>query len=406
MVHPDTSRGPRRLVVGAGFVAVAISFMNVTTYAFTALVARSVAPSVFGEVTALMGILLVGSVAALGLQATTARRLATCPADQRAHLTRDAARATVVIGSSATLLVLVLSPLLLQVLALEHWAPLAVVAVTLLPLAVFGTQAGVAQGTNRWRHLALLYVGVGAGRMVFGTLGALIAPTATGALVGVLIGALVPVAIGWRLLLAPPGPDHGPATARDMVVETLVGSQALLAFFAVTNADAVLARVVLSADDSGLYAAGLIVAKAALFLPQFVAIVVFPTLARADRPGVRRAALFSVAALGAVAALGTWLLPDLALVFAGGDRYAQVTDLLPLFAVEGAVFAVVNLLVYDSLAERSARMVVALWSVLAGVVLTVVLFVDTLAGLVLTMIVAGLCSCVAHIVLRGNPARQ
>ncbi|CAN5132438.1 hypothetical protein BH24ACT12_BH24ACT12_20100 [soil metagenome] len=117
MVHPDTSRGPRRLVVGAGFVAVAISFMNVTTYAFTALVARSVAPSVFGEVTALMGILLVGSVAALGLQATTARRLATCPADQRAHLTRDAARATVVIGSSATLLVLVLSPLLLQVLA-------------------------------------------------------------------------------------------------------------------------------------------------------------------------------------------------------------------------------------------------------------------------------------------------
>jgi hypothetical protein len=93
-------------------------------------------------------------------------------------------------------------------------------------------------------------------------------------------------------------------------------------------------------------------------------------------------------------------------VFAGGDRYAQVTDLLPLFAVEGAVFAVVNLLVYDSLAERSARMVVALWSVLAGVVLTVVLFVDTLAGLVLTMIVAGLCSCVAHIVLRGNPARQ
>lgn len=405
MPHPDTSRGPRRLVVGAGFVAVAISFMNVTTYAFTALVARTVAPSVFGEVTALMGILLVGSVAALGLQATTARRLATCPADRRTHVVEDAARATLVIGSAATLLVLVLSPLLQRILALQHWAPLAVVAVTLLPLAVFGTQAGVAQGTNRWRHLALLFVGVGVGRMVCGSLGALVSPSATGALVGVLVGALVPVAIGWRLLMAPHGSDHRPAT-RDMVVETLLGSQALLAFFAVTNADAVLARVVLSADDSGRYAAGLIVAKAALFLPQFVAIVVFPTLARSERPGVRRAALLSVAGLGAVAGLGTWLLPDLALVFAGGDRYAQVTNLLPLFAVEGAVFALVNLLVYDSLAQRSARMVIALWSVLAGVVLTVVLFVDTLTGLVLTMIVAGLCACVVNVGLARTPPRQ
>ncbi len=406
MAQPGTSRGPRRLVVGAGYVAVAISFMNVTTYAFTALVARSVAPNVFGEVTALMGILLVGSVTALGLQATTARRLATCAVAQRRALIRDAVRATAVIGSVATLLVLLLSPLLLRVLALEQWAPLAVVAVTLLPLAVFGTQAGVAQGTNRWRYLALLYLGVGAGRMAFGTIGALISPSATGALLGVLVGALVPVAIGWRLLLPPPGRCQEPAATRDVVRETLLGSQALLAFFALTNADALLARVVLSGDDSGRYAAGLIVAKAALFLPQFVAIVVFPTLARADRPGVRRAALLSVAALGAVAALGTWLLPDLALVFAGGDRYAAVTDVLPVFAVEGAVFALVNLLVYDSLAARSARMVIALWWLLAGVVLIVVLFVDTLTGLVLTMVVAGLCACVAHVVVGGLPPRQ
>jgi Kef-type K+ transport system membrane component KefB len=48
--------------------------------------------------------------------------------------------------------------------------------------------------------------------------------------------------------------------------ETLHGAHALLAFFAMTNADAVLARVVLDEHASGLYAAGLIVAKAALFL--------------------------------------------------------------------------------------------------------------------------------------------
>lgn len=404
MPHADASRRRRHLVVGAGYVAVAISSMNVMTYAFTALVARQVAPNIFGEVTALMGILLVGSVAALGLQATTARRLATCPEHERAELVHMARRATYVIASSVALLVLALSPVLVRVLALDSWLPVAVVAVTLVPLAVFGTQAGVAQGTAQWGRLAALYVAVGVGRMVCGTVGALVSPTATGALAGVLVGALLPVVVGWRLM-HPHGDRPTSTSTRDLVVETVRGSQALLAFFAVTNADAVLARVVLPPDESGLYAAGLIVTKAALFLPQFVAVVAFPSMARDGHPATRRTAMLVVAGLGVAAALGTWLLPSLALVFAGGDRYADVAGLLPLFAVEGAVFALVNLLVYDSLAEQSGRMTVALWCVLAGVTVTTVLFVDSIVALASTMTVAGLVACAAHVILRPGGTR-
>ncbi len=75
--------------------------------------------------------------------------------------------------------------------------------------------------------------------------------------------------------------DHG---ARALLRELGQNSQALLAFFAVTNVDVILARNVLDNADSGLYAGGLILTKAVLFLPQFVVVVAFPDMADAARP--------------------------------------------------------------------------------------------------------------------------
>jgi len=369
-------------------VAVAIMAMNVMTYGFTAAVARQVSPSEFGAVTALMGILLVGSVPALGLQAATARRLATCAAAERRAVVETARRAAYAIAAAVSAVVLVTAPLLVRLLELDHWLPVLLAALALVPLTVFGAQAGVAQGTPRWGRLAGLYAAVGVGRIGCGTVGALVWPTTSGALLGVLVGALLPWLVGWRLIH--PGVREAGGSTRDFVAETFAGSQALLAFFALTNADALLARVIFAPETSGLYAAGLIVAKAALFLPQFVAVVAFPALARDDHPSARRTAVLAVAGLGVVAAAGCWLLPSLALAFAGGERYVAITDLLPLFAVEGATFALVNMLVYDSLADRSRGAAALLWCVLAAVTITAVLFVDSVAGLTSTMVAGGL----------------
>jgi O-antigen/teichoic acid export membrane protein len=409
----QTQPSPRLLVAGAGYVAAAMSFLNVASYVFTALAARAVVPSVFGEVTALMGILLVGSVASLGLQTATARRLAVShDPEERARLVTAARRSGLRIGLGAAAFLLVLSPVLVPVLALEHWAPGALVAVTLLPLCLFGAQAGIAQGTGSWGRLSGLYVASGLGRLILGTAGAALLPSATGVLLGVLVGACLPVLLGWPLLRDGRAPNRSTADRAvgvQLLRESMHGAHALLAFFAVTNADAVLARVVLSEHDSGLYAAGLIVTKAVLFLPQFVAVVAFPALARSRDGATRRIATLTVAGLGAAAALGTWALPQLALVFAGGERYAETQDLLPLFAVEGAVFALVNLLVYDALAAESRSVIVLLWLILAAAVAFTLLTVDTRSGLVLTMIVAGVCASTGRLLPRrsvGLPPAQ
>ena len=79
-------------------------------------------------------------------------------------------------------------------------------------------------------------------------------------------------------------PATRPATTtrlRRILHETGRGSLALLAFFVLSKADMVVARNVLDEHEAGLYARGLILAKAVLFLPQFVMVVAFPAMARA-----------------------------------------------------------------------------------------------------------------------------
>ena len=195
-----------------------------------------------------------------------------------------------------------------------------------VPLTVMGGQAGILQGERRWRRARpglprRRRPAAGHRHRAHRSGGR----PSSGAMVGVAIGACRP---GRRRLVAlrddaPPG-TAGPRATRpvDAGARSLHNSQALLAFFALSNVDIVVARNVLTAHDAGLYAGGLILTKAVLFLPQFVVVVAFPSMASADerrrRPGRRAWSL--IAGLGARRhPRRRWLLPELALVFVGGD---------------------------------------------------------------------------------------
>lgn len=404
MPQPPTDLRAR--LAGAGLVAASITAMNVATYGFTLAAARLLAPEHFGELTALMGIILVGNVVALGLQATTARRLATRSDPVRqAAVIRAARRATGIAAAAVTGLVIVLSPVLRWALDLTSWWSPLLVAATLAPLTVFGTQAGIAQGTRRWGRLAVLYAAMGGGRLVFGALAILVEARPDAAMVGVLIGTLAPVAVGWGLLRSDTSArrQRPAAASRSILGETLHGSHALLAYFALTNADAVLARVVFDPQDSGVYAAGLIVTKACLFLPQFITIVAFPDLARADDTRARRIAAGLIAALGSCVVLGTWLLPDLALAFVGGAEYEEVRTLLPLFALEGSAFALLHLLLYDALARRSRLITAVLWVALVAAAGVALGTVDRIGPLPILMTVAAGAVAVVAVLTPRRP---
>lgn len=340
--------------------------MNVAAYGFTLIAARSLIPREFGALTALLGILLVGNVASLGLQATTARRLAV-DSDNAAQIIAATTRVTLMVALSVGAIVAASTVLLTPMLKLDTYWPVVLCGAALVPLTVMGAQSGVAQGAAKWGWLTAIYASNGIGRVIGGSIAVTISPTATSAMAGVAVGALVPVVVGSRLLTIQ-GDKTGLLRRRDLLRETILGTHALLAYFVLSNLDALIARNILGEHDSGLYASGLILAKAALFFPQFVSVVVFPDLARATGNRERLRAVALVGGFGVVAVAATAVLPRVALILVGGEQYAEITSRLWLFALAGSILAVVHLLVFDALARHAHGVVVMLWIAVAAVV--------------------------------------
>ena len=389
----------RGAVSRGGSIALAIAVMNVATYAYTLVAARLLGPRSYGAFAAVMGLLLVVGVLQLGLQATGARRIAAHPEDV-AEIEHNLRRVTWGASIGLALLCLLLTPVINAALHLDSLATASLVALVALPMTLMGGQAGILQGERRWTALALVYLAAGVPRLVVGTAFLLWRPTEFWAVMGVAIGFVAPTVVGW-LALRDPRSGHVPDTygghgGWSVLRETARNSHALFAFFALSNADVIVARSVLDAHESGLYAGGLILVKAVLFLPQFVVVVAFPSM---STESARRSALLrsvgAVMALGVVGTLAAWLFSGLTLTFIGGQEYAAIQDQLWRFAALGSVLSVLQLLVYGVVARQSrwsvyliwaALVVLVLWAQVASTVvqlLNVVTFVDSMLLVVL-----------------------
>lgn len=360
----------QRFATGGTAIAVAMGIMNVATYAFTLLAAQFLGPDRYGAFVAVLNFLLVVSVGSLGLQATAARRIAADPrhsAQIEESIMRVGWRVSALLG----VLFLLGAPIVNWLLKLDSMPVALLMAACTVPITFMGAQAGTLQGERRWGALGLVYLAAGVPRLAVGT-GLLVwQPTEFNAVLGCFAGYVAPVMVGFWALRGRQRPHRRIARHRGLAVvkESIHNSQALLAFFTLSSVDIIVARNVLDAGSSGLYAAGLIVTKAMLFLPQFVVVVAFPDM---SSPAARKRALTRslglVAAIGVLGSAGAWLLSDLAIMFAGGSKFAEVQDRLWLFAVLGTMLSMLQLLVYAVLARRGRRSIYFVWLGLAAMV--------------------------------------
>lgn len=362
--------------------------MNVATYGYTMLAARIMGPQNYGGFAAMMNLLLVVSVASLGLQATAARRISASPS--RVHhieheVLRLSWRAALALGG----LLLLLSPVINRALRLDDLPTALLVGLSAIPLTIMGGQAGILQGERRWLELGILYIASGVPRLLVGTALLLWRASEFFGILGVAIGMLIPVLVGWwALRTRAEDPDADlPHEGRSMLRETVHNTQALFAFFALSNADIIISRNVLDAHDSGLYASGLILTKAVLFLPQFVVVVAFPAMSTAsERRRALTRSLGAVALLGLVATLASYFLSSLAMVFVGGEKFAEIESQLWLFAILGTAMSMLQLLVYSVLARQGMSTIWFVWLALATMI-TGALLVDTLVGLLAVVLI-------------------
>lgn len=397
-------------VRGASVVAVGMAVMNVAAYGFTLIAVHALVPEQFGALTALLGLLLIGNVASLGLQASGARRIATHSGPGEASVADALLQAGRRAALGLTVVSLLATPLFVWLLHIDSVVAALLVAPTLGCLTLMGSQLGVLQGGQHWRELAAVYTSVGLGRLLFGGLALVIHPSLTAAMTGIALGAAVPAVLGGFLLRGSSG--GSPAQVKELLRETVHGTHTLLAFFAIANADVLLARGMLDATDSGIYGAGVIVAKACLFLPQFVIVVVFPSLASDPGDTLRlRRAIQAVGALGVCTVLGALLLPDIVVTVVGGSDYAAVGPIAWLFALAGASYAVLQLVVYAAIAQQERRAALLIWIGLASLAIAAAIilggdFATGLTGVKVLVAMTATCALALSAALASGLHRQ
>jgi O-antigen/teichoic acid export membrane protein len=369
-----------RWLAGAGAVAVGTSVSNVLGYALTVVGARLLEPADFGAFSALLAVVIVGFVAALAAQATTARAAA-----GQASV-GPSVTAALLLAVGVGLLASALSPALRAWLHLPSIAPALAVAVSVTALAVTAPALGLSQGRERFGSFAALLTTQNALRVGGGLVAMTIRPTVTSAVIGIAAGYLAAAVIGW---VAARPPVSGAPGVPEALRATLASAALLLGFITLTNVDVILARHVLSEADSGVYAVGTIFTKIAFWLPQFVTMVAFPALVDPVR---RRWALSRgvtiIVAAGAVGVAVSALLARPLVLLVAGSSYVDAATWVPGFTALGALYALAHLLVYAHLARGDRPTIAVVWASLTGYVIVVETTAETVAGVLLPGIAA------------------
>lgn len=349
MVAADLrSRGRRIGAVGAA-VAVAGALTNALGYLVPVLGARQLSAADLGALATVLAIAAIAGVPGLGLQIAVAVHRARRP---------DAATGRIpwVTAAVCAGAVVALTPVVSAMLDLPVVVTLLLAAYT-GAVVIAGRWLGELQGDERFLRLALGMAVLAVGRYGGLISGLLLGAGLTGSvLAGTAAALLIPPALALLTRSEPAPADGGGITARQVIT----ACSATLAMLVLSYADLILARHLLSPAASGAYAVGTVLTKGAIWAPQVVWVMALPRLAQGSRRTLVIAVAL-VAASGALLVAASAVAGGLAFGLAGGPDYVELGRYAPVFALTGALYALVFVVVNAQVAAGARWPSASLW---------------------------------------------
>ena len=410
---PVEQESRSELAKGLILVGVATLVGNGAAFLLSMVAARVLGPDDFGAFGALVGILLILVTVAIAIQALAARRVATArsggsrsdesdsdqydsnrAAPDRSDVEGQLIRLAALVGLGIAVGGIIAAWPLGNIFSIPWLAVAAGIAS--LGCMIFGSAAmGIAQGREERASFSISFIFLNGARAVGGIIGVIALSSVIGASLGILIGAAVGALIAYRKVC--PGTKFAPI--RDGMGRELGHIvHALMVLFTLTNVDVLLARLYLSDIGSSEYSVGVLLAKIAFFLPGAVLIVLFPKMSgqNSRRPVFIASGL--TVAVGLVITAFAFLFGPLVVRILGGVQYESMADNMWLFALEGSVFALVQVLLYSRLAAQDQKAVLAVWAALIALVAIVALgrndslvaIVTTVVGVSIALAIVGL----------------
>ncbi|WP_459550022.1 polysaccharide biosynthesis protein [Nocardia sp. X0981] len=394
---------------------------NIASYLLQLLAGRWLGVAGYSEFASLLAVQLLCAVPALALQNVVARELV--HGADTAGLRALRWRCALLVASAVVVLVPVVS------VVLEVDIAAAAAALGSAPaLVVLAGEQGVLQGRGRFRDLALVLGITGIAKVLPALVVLACGGGATPALWAAAAG-IGAAAVYARLVagaargIGPAGSlgDTMPVLSADAglpnrepagrglagVLAVLQAAQVQAALMALSSADLIVVRIVLDEPDASRYALGTIATKIAFWLPQAVGVVLYPRMARpASSAAAVRSALAVLSGVGVCAVLGAAVAAPLAPLFAGRD-YAPIEGLLWLFALHGAVLAVLQGALLSAIAVNRTAFAALAWAGLALEVVLVLTLASTVTALISTAaaVAAVTTAVVAVLVIRAAVRR-
>jgi O-antigen/teichoic acid export membrane protein len=397
------------------YLYVATFVANVLGYGYQVVMARLLRPDDYAILTALFGILILESISSQVIQAATAKLAAEYRArDEEAALHAFVRRWAVRVAGGAAavgLLVALLSGVIAGALALPALS-VALLGLTLFLVLVFTFGVGLLQGLGRFAWVGSALVAQAAGRLAIGVVLVAAGLGVDGAFTGATAGAAISLfAVAVPLLPLFRAARGGTVTHELGAAETrffALAAVVLLAYAALTNIDAVLARSLLRAGEAGAYAGAITMGKIVLFAPIAVGYLLLEHTARAHARGedTDRAlylALGFVLATSGLVAAAYVLVPEFLVPIVVGSQYPETARIVGTYGMAALANAVLSLWISYFIGRGEMRVGILL---AIGVVVELVLLLTTatdaltMARIVLVVALATQGAAIATFVVR------
>jgi O-antigen/teichoic acid export membrane protein len=387
----------KRLIQGVIVVGVGLAVPQVLAYAASVIAARLLIPAEFGAFGAMQGITAIGTPIGLAIQAIAARRLVKNSANKH----HDLLRFGLEISIAVMLVTLLISYPLSSIFNIDYLVLVLTIG-SIAPMVFLNTQLGIAQGKELYLKLASIYIAFGIGRSISAIVGLFIYPELISVGIGFFGGTLLSALVA-HFILGNSKKFWKTRRTENSIKELWKATQALFALYVLVNIDILLARIVLSPEQSGTYAVGMLVAKIAFFMPQAITVVLFPKMGRNDSSALRLAVL-GTGLIGSLYVGVCYFASEFVVNAIGGSGYEELYSEVWLFAVEGSLFAILQVLLYGRIAREDTKVSILLWigSILATISVwlitsdTVVTVVSALIGVTFILVIIAAITELRH----------
>lgn len=375
----------------AGIMLAATVITNGANYGYSLIMGRQLGPDLFGEFTALLGILMILSVATQSVQTVVARYVTNLRREQGTAATlafcrRILGRLTL-FGTAAFALWLPLSWPLASLLQID--SPLPVIAAGSALILGFSLPVlwGLYQGEQRFRHLGSNMVIVSVGRLVIGVPLVALGASVAGAIGALAISTAVAFAVAYPSLRGSVRLKErvGPP-ARALLAYGLPTTAGLAAWTLLTNLDVVFVKALATSTEAGYYGAAATIGKIPLFLPIALGLVIFPKAAARHAAGIDSRMLMRrtgqiVIVVSLVIITVVWFEAELALRLMFGSGFIPAQELVAPVVGAMSCFALTNVMLFYYLStDRMAFPALLFGAVVAQAAALAIFAADPLAA--------------------------